>query len=348
MRQVWEFITSNDESVLPFLDESTVRSLQSLAPLACSNDKNLVITLVNTGQVFPNMPNSLRPKVLTQLLGVPGMIPTFKTFFEDLKYLEPVIIILRGILPLNHEDSVRKTVTRCHTGSSEHDGYCLVQFGLNRERRVPNTPEFLIRYRQLCLHSLRYFPSMTDISPLVDRRSKKDNIESGEKSNNSARKRAWYEFARLASNLGFESKPIKELLGEDPDKAEIRVSLRNRRPKELYEISDEDFESEVDRQLEVLHAKFKRQILPDPTLTLSVDFGGEPVNRRCGKPLWASHASDKNLLFLPILYGVDDTVSPKAMLTSFAVKRFIFFCFFGWVKGNYTKSFLMAYHWERK
>ena len=68
---------------------------------------------------------------------------------------------------------------------------------------------------------------MTDISLLIDRRSKKDNIEGSEMSNNSARKRAWYKFMRLANNLRFKSKPIKEFLGEDPNKAEIWVSLCN-------------------------------------------------------------------------------------------------------------------------
>ena len=62
---------------------------------------------------------------------------------------------------------------------------------------------------------------MTDISLLVDRRSKKDNIKSNKKSNNSAKKRAWYKFIRLASNFRFKLKPIKELLGEDFNKVEI-------------------------------------------------------------------------------------------------------------------------------
>ena len=88
---------------------------------------------------------------------------------------------------------------------------------------------------------------MTNISLLVDRRSKKDNIKSGKKSNNSARKRAQYKFTRLASNLGFKLKPIKELLGEDPNKVEIWVFLCNWRPKELYKISNKDFKLEVDR-----------------------------------------------------------------------------------------------------
>jgi len=84
-----------------------------------------------------------------------------------------------------------------------------------------NTLGLLICYHQLCLYLLQYSPSIINISLLVDRRSKKDNIKSGKKSNNSARKRAWYKFTRLASNLRFKSKPIKELLGEDPNKAEI-------------------------------------------------------------------------------------------------------------------------------
>ena len=125
---------------------------------------------------------------------------------------------------------------------------------------------------------------------------------------------------RLASNFRFESKAIKKLLGEDFDKAEIWVSLCNWRPKELYEISDNNFKSEVDCQLQVLYAKFKWQILPDPILTLSVDFDSEPINCRCGKPLWAFYLFNKNFLFLPMLYGVNDTVSLKAMLTLLAVK----------------------------
>jgi len=84
-----------------------------------------------------------------------------------------------------------------------------------------NTPGLSTHYRQLCLYLLWDFPNITNISLLIDRRSKKDNIKGGKISNNSARKRAWYEFVRLANNLRFKSKPIKELLGEDPNKAEI-------------------------------------------------------------------------------------------------------------------------------
>ncbi|XTI82798.1 hypothetical protein V2W45_1228475, partial [Cenococcum geophilum] len=81
------------------------------------------------------------------LLKVLGIIPTFKTFFKDLKYLKPVIIILRGILPLNHKDSIREIITRCYIGLLEHNSYYLVQFSLNRKRYILNTPGLLIRYR---------------------------------------------------------------------------------------------------------------------------------------------------------------------------------------------------------
>jgi len=65
-------------------------------------------------------------------------------------------------------------------------------------------------------------------------------------SNNSARKRAWYKFARLANNLRFKLKPIKEFLGKDPNKVKIWVSLCNWWPKDLYKISDDNFKLEVD------------------------------------------------------------------------------------------------------
>ena len=81
------------------------------------------------------------------MLNILGIIPIFKIFFKDLKYLKPIIIILRGILPLNYKDSIREIVIRYYIGLLEHDGYYLVQFSLNRERRVLNTLGFLIRYR---------------------------------------------------------------------------------------------------------------------------------------------------------------------------------------------------------
>ena len=84
----------------------------------------------------------------------------------------------------------------------------------------------------------------------------------------------------------------------------------------------------------MLYAKFKWQILPDPTLILSIDFNSEPVNYRCSKLPWAFYLSDKNLLFLPMLYNINDTVSLKAMLTLLAIKQFIFFSFFGQAEGN--------------
>jgi len=81
------------------------------------------------------------------LLKVPGIILIFKTFFKDLKYLKPIIIILRGILLLNYENFIKEIVTRYYIGLLEYDGYYLVQFGLNKERYIPNTPGLLIRYR---------------------------------------------------------------------------------------------------------------------------------------------------------------------------------------------------------
>jgi len=155
------------------------------------------------------------------LLNILGIILIFKTFFKDLKYFKPIIIILRGILLLNHKSTIKDIVMRCHIGLLKHNGYYLIQFSPNRERHMLNTLGLSTYYCQLCLYLLWDFPSIIDISLLIDRRSKKDNIKGSKISNNSTKKRAWYEFVRLANNLGFKLKPIKEFLREDPNKVEI-------------------------------------------------------------------------------------------------------------------------------
>ena len=99
-------------------------------------------------------------------------------------------MILRGILLLNNRDSLKEVAIYCYTGLLKHDDYYLVQFGLNRECYILNALGLQFCYLQLCLYLLRHFPSMANIFPLVDRRSKKDNIKSDKKSNNSTKKRA--------------------------------------------------------------------------------------------------------------------------------------------------------------
>ena len=88
------------------------------------------------------------------MLNILGIILTFKTFFKDLKYFKPIIIILKGILPLNYKDSVREVVIYYYTDLSKHNSYYLVQFGLNRECHILNTLGLPICYYQLCLYLL--------------------------------------------------------------------------------------------------------------------------------------------------------------------------------------------------
>jgi len=81
------------------------------------------------------------------LLNILGIIPTFKTFFKDLKYLKPIIIILKGILPLNYKGTVKDIVIYCYIGLLEHNSYYLVQFSLNRKHYILNTPGLSTHYR---------------------------------------------------------------------------------------------------------------------------------------------------------------------------------------------------------
>ncbi|KAI9768256.1 MAG: hypothetical protein M1840_005086 [Geoglossum simile] len=324
VRTIWCFITCDDDSLNPFVDETTVELLQSLAPSSCSGDRKLAMELVETQRVFPKLKSSARrSKVLTRLLSVNGMIFSLHTFFEDTKYLEPMVMTLRGLLPPTTKDSIRDAIAKRYTGVSQKDGQLYTQWGENDERYVPGSEaqRIYFGYLTLCLYGMRHFPSMTNISPRIDKKPEKSipHVSAIDQTH-------WHKLAELAYSLGFDSKEIQRLRRENPDEGMVRIALHQRRPEEYYEISDSDFEAEVHRQCEALK-KFKRRQQPPPTPKLSDDFPAEPINRRCGKPYESSHVFDRKYLFLPLLYDTEEH-TPKNSITSFAVKRYIFFAFF--------------------
>src|SRR5207248_7357829 len=129
------------------------------------------------------------------------------TFFEDTKYLEPVVMVLRGLLPPNFEEPIRDAIIKRYTGISQPDGHYYVGYGENDMRKFPGSEAqgIYFGYRQLCLYAMRHFPSMTDISPRIGKKPGREKPPGGsnprKKSTNQIR---WHKLAELAYKLGFD------------------------------------------------------------------------------------------------------------------------------------------------
>ena len=96
--------------MLPFLavDAVTVQSLELLSPKYSMIDKGLVIDLMERGKIFPSQHDSeVRKTLLENICEFSGVIPSLWTFFETLKYLEPLCEALRHLLGRQMKRTIR-------------------------------------------------------------------------------------------------------------------------------------------------------------------------------------------------------------------------------------------------
>lgn len=99
--KAWKRILRCGDTMLPFsaVDAVTVQSLELLAPKHSMIDKSLVIDLMECGKIFPSQDDSeIRKILLENICEFSGVIPSLWTFFETLKYLEPLCEALRHLL----------------------------------------------------------------------------------------------------------------------------------------------------------------------------------------------------------------------------------------------------------
>src|SRR6186713_3303299 len=94
---IWEAIASGYSPML--VDSLTVRNLELSAPGISEFDAAHVANLMDEGMIFPSLQNrDARQAILTSIQSIRCMIPSLRTFFEDLKYLEPCSLILKSLL----------------------------------------------------------------------------------------------------------------------------------------------------------------------------------------------------------------------------------------------------------
>jgi hypothetical protein len=90
---VWDRILTCGDTTLPYstVDSTTVEKLESLCPKFCTAHRNRLLLLMQEGTIFPSVQDDdLRKALIFNLSNIPTLIPTLRTFFETVKYLEPL------------------------------------------------------------------------------------------------------------------------------------------------------------------------------------------------------------------------------------------------------------------
>lgn len=327
-------ILMDDPTLMDCTDELTVEAIQLRAPQSSKIDYDFLCTSMDSGKLFPLIRDSnIRLAIRQNLLSVNHLIPSLFTFLEDLKYLKPRSKIMKSLLP----DPLKMTIQegfRQHffNGDSSTNRHTVLQNQESSFSAVTGSEQdcFVLGLLQLWAFTTRYFPQMIQFTPKMDEGSVKPLVQE-------PNAHIWYKFAELAYRLGFRSQEIDKILAENTDVKITPDSLRTLRPEVMYgsnAVPFADLVQEVNKSLQNVCCFRERKTKPHIRVA-----DAEELSHRCGMPYNESQERDREYLFLDTLYGSQDRHNSTGdEISSFYVKRAIFFAFFGTQLPNSLKD----------
>ncbi|KAH7009179.1 hypothetical protein B0J12DRAFT_611800, partial [Macrophomina phaseolina] len=95
----WHTVTSGERRLEYAVDRSTVKRLQGRNPRLSANDREEIRWLFANGTLFASVSGEKdRADLLEAVLSTENAILSFKTFSEDVKYLEPIVVNMKKFL----------------------------------------------------------------------------------------------------------------------------------------------------------------------------------------------------------------------------------------------------------
>ncbi|KAL5344302.1 hypothetical protein ACLOAV_010731 [Pseudogymnoascus australis] len=133
------------------------------------------------------------------------------------------------------------------------------------------------------------------------------------------------DFAVLANRLRFESDEITALMLRSSDREIARDALLRARNQDRYDYGNRDIESHIEKILGLFATARPRNT--DQSCPALVSDGPDTAGPRCGFPDEEAHARDRRFLYISNLQS--DQEEQGESITSFFVRRSVYFAFFG-------------------
>lgn len=164
--------------VVEEITEDTIQEIQGKFPLELGE-------LIDSGQIFGNMPHNWRQNVFDRLRKLKILIPSFFTFFKDVLVLEEVSKCMQHLVELEEYDTITLAL---------------------KDAFVSQTETFTQAYRRLFLFARLRFQDM----PISPRRDPSRLLAKTRPSE--AKESVLYEFAKYAADIGFSNTKINKLI----------------------------------------------------------------------------------------------------------------------------------------
>jgi hypothetical protein len=298
--------------MLPFsaVDAVTVQSLELLAPKHSNIDKSLVLALMERGEIFPSQDDRDIRKILADnICDFPGVIPSLWTFFETLKYLEPLCEALRQLLGGQMKRTIRSSLTGLFFAPSKN----MVQLNETEDVDIKiglsQQDAMMVAYTELWAFCSRHFDGLTASTPRKEIGGPKPHV----KGPNPV---AWQHLAKFAVSRGFQIQHAQALVAKEEHYHSQLALQYLRKAKPMCSNFSSDH---VQRVLTAVRSdgstKTCEAVLVLPHLS---------IDRRSGRPFERDFTNEKEIMFLPQLYSGP----PCEDLNLKLLRRDLFSCIF--------------------
>lgn len=163
IHDIWHRITLGNPVVQQATDTVTVQALQLRAPMASTKDAEAVQSLMRSKVLFRRIASEeLRATLQDNLRSIEHLIPSIKTFHENMKYLSVCMVILKKhVLGCTKNRTVYQEIS----GMWRPAGRCRFEVADGDFREISQPYTVKVAYQQLILSALRRFPSISSFAP---------------------------------------------------------------------------------------------------------------------------------------------------------------------------------------
>lgn len=326
----WWSLLGGSQVAFDKLEHKDVKMLELRCPAMYGADRRLLEPLFKNGEVLHHFSPAERDQVWHRLLEYQALVPSFFSFFENLKYLCSIADCLKKLVSLDHGQTLADALEEAFSGGSDGDS----NYDSERDSSCSfSQSRANIAYRQLVVYVMQQLELLRPQSILTGIGPKLPTALGG------AAKR---ELAVVAEQFGFRSALITELLASDPDRQTARQALLAARATIWTDCSEARMTPLID-QMAALFRRFRQQTVSSSALvSLATDDDNSndetklnDVDQRRGSPLRQDHAqSCHSLTFAQIHASTTPNVDKP---TPFLVRRDIYLFFYGELRDSVTE-----------
>jgi hypothetical protein len=308
----WKKILRCGNTTLPFsaVDADTVQNLELLAPTYSDIDKSLVVDLMERGEIFSSQQDrDIRKILLENICAFPGVIPSLRTFFETLKYLEPLCEALRQLLG----EQMKRTIRSSFTGLFFTPSKNMVQVNETEDVEIQvalsQQEAMMVAYTELWAFCSRHFDGLTASTPRKETGEPKPLV----KGPNPV---VWQHLARFALSRGFRISHAQAITKKQEHyHAQLAIDYLRKAKPMCSDFSDDHVQRVI------------TAVGPDESFDIPESTLGRThlsLDRRIGRPFERDFAEEKHIMFFPQLYGGPPGENANLRL----VRRDLFSCMF--------------------